>query len=174
MLTTGEIKALCDQAKLFTVTPNDWRAPIERPIYVSPDLHRFLNGPLSSRLEDNYRARLQRLFDRFISGQAISVAFERHLMGTEIKRLSPRREEVWEFKIRDKRRPQLRVFGRFADAKVFFALTGPVFRSDCDYDAEIDLCQRHWDNLAPGKLPVYGRTLSDYFGSTKVLPFGNP
>ena len=120
MLTEGEIKALCDQAKLFKVTPNDWRAPIMRSVYLSPDIHRFLNEPSNNSIG------LQRLFDRFISGQVISVAFEPRFMGTQIKRLSPRRREVWEFKIRDRRRPQLRVFGRFADAKIFFALTGPV------------------------------------------------
>src|SRR5271170_5164170 len=92
MLTEDEIKALCDQTKLFKVMPNDWRAPIERLIYVSPDIHRFLNGPSN----DKYPIKLQRLFDQFISGQAISVAFERRFMGTEIKRLSPRRREVWE------------------------------------------------------------------------------
>lgn len=174
MLTTDEIKALCDQNKLFKVTPNDWRAPIERSIYVSPDLHHFLYGPSSGESQDRYRTKLQRLFDRFISGQAITVAFAPHLMGTEIKRLSSRRREVWEFKIRDKRRPQLRVFGRFADAKIFFALTGPVIRTNCDYPAEINLCEDSWRNLVPGKTPVYGRTLSDYFGSTKVVPRGNP
>jgi len=170
MLTENEVKILCDQTKVFKVNPDDWRAPIERAVYVSPAIHQFLNEASS----DTYRVRLQRLFDRFISGQVISVAFKRRFMGTEIKRLSPRRREVWEFKIRDRHRPQLRVFGRFADAKVFFALTGPVVRQDCDYDAEIDLCEDYWNNLAPGKTPVYGRTLNDYFGSTKVVAFGNP
>src|SRR5271154_5316661 len=110
MLTEVEIKALCDQNKLFKVMPNDWRAPLERTIYVSPDLHHFLNGPSSGESHDRHRTKLQRLFDRFISGQALSVAFAAHIMGTEIKRLSPRHREIWEFKIRAGRRSQLRVF----------------------------------------------------------------
>lgn len=172
MLITDEIKHLCAQGRLFPVDALDWRAPVERTIYVSPDLHRFLTWKSTDAAANKDRRMLQRLFDRFISGQEISVALKQSIKGTNLKLLSPGKEEVWEFKVR-KRRPQLRVFGRFAQIDVFVALTGPHDRPNLDYDAEIRRCQHEWDKVLPAHSPIHGRHVSDYIRSKGIL-IGNP
>lgn len=171
MLISNEIKTLCDQGRLFEMPPLDWRAPLIRLVFVSPQLRRFLLQPATSNRVNEDRKRLHRLFDRFISGQMISVALRRNIKGSNIKRLSPRTEEVWEFKIR--KGPQFRVFGRFAQPDTFVALTGPVDRAGCDYGAEITRCQREWVSLLPGHPPLHGRVASDYI-TTRVFTLGNP
>jgi hypothetical protein len=168
MLIQEEIENLCRRGRLVALSSLDWRAPIKRRVYVSPDLHRFLNQQSASPETNRDRRRLQRLFDRFISGQVISVALKRYPKGSDLKRLSPKHEEVWEFKVRSAT-PQLRIFGRFAEVNEFVALTGPVDRSNCDYPSEIDRCQQEWNSLFPGYSPVRGSKASDYI-STNVVP----
>src|SRR5277367_6493 len=112
MLIADEIRRLCDQRQLFELKPLDWRAPIKRSIYVSPDLNCFLTQASASNQANQDRRRLQALFDRFISGETIVIAFQQHINGTDMKRLTPREAEVWEFKIT--KGPQLRIFARFA------------------------------------------------------------
>jgi putative component of toxin-antitoxin plasmid stabilization module len=171
MLITNEIKTLCDQGRLFEIPPLDWRAPIRRQVFVSPQLHGFLLHPSASKQVKEDCQRLQRLFDRFISGRTISVALKRQIKGSNMKRLSPRSEEVWEFKITQG--PQFRVFGRFAQPDVFIALTGPVDRAGCDYSTEIVNCQKEWVYLFPGHPPLFGRVASDYIAAN-VVSLGNP
>ena len=171
MLIGDTIKHLCDQGRLFEVRPLDWRAPIERKVYVSPDLHRFLTQPSSDKGANLDRRKLQRLFDRFISGRGISVALERRTKSSDLKRLSRGEDEVWEFKVRAAK-PQLRVFGRFASVDIFIALTGPVDRRNCDYPGEIIRCQREWHTLLPEYSPVHGSQANDYI-STNVVSLGN-
>src|SRR5258708_27788267 len=111
MLTADEIKGLCDQERLFEVKLLDWRAPIKRPVYVSPDLNGFLTQTSTCHETNKDRRRLQALLERFISGDYIVITFKQSIMGTDMKRLTPKSAEVWEFKVK---KAQLRVFGRFA------------------------------------------------------------
>jgi hypothetical protein len=171
MLTVAEIKGLCDQKQLFEVKLLDWRAPIKRPVYVSPDLNDFLAQTSTSRETNKDRRRLQALLERFISGDYIVIAFKQSIMGTDMKRLMPKSAEVWEFKVKKAR---LRVFGRFALVDTMFALTGPVDRAGCNYKAEISRCQYEWQNILDGHSPVYGSSTSDYISGTNVLSLGNP
>jgi len=166
MLIGEEIDRLRNRERLFLVESLDWRANRERVIYASRDLHQFLEHPSASPGRNAERRKLQRLFDRFISGQEIAVAFERRIKGSDLKRLTPRRAEVWEFKVRT--RPQLRVFGRFAQTDVFLALTGPVDRAHCNYNEEITRCQQEWNTLLPAHSPVYGSTLNDYISAKGI------
>jgi hypothetical protein len=170
MLISERIERLCEERRLFRVEPLDWRGGREqRTVYVSRDLYRFIELPSTDPATNAERRRLQRLFDRFILGQEVSVTFGRRTRPSHIKRLS-KSAEVWEFKIRGRRaKHQARVFGRFAQADVFLALTGPVDRLECDYESEIARCQRQWDVLLPEHSPVYGNTIDDYI-STKAIP----
>jgi hypothetical protein len=172
MLIANEIRRLCDQRRLFELRPLDWHAPIKRPVYVSPDLNRFLTQASASNQANQDRRKLQALFDRFISGATIVIAFEQQINGTDMKRLTPRKAEVWEFKIT--KAPQLRVFARFALVDTVIALTGPVDRAGCNYPMEITRCQREWEKILSGYSPIYGSKVSDYISGTNVLPRGNP
>ena len=172
MLIEQQIKRLCDNGVLVQIKPLDWRIQIKRPMYAARDLNRFLTQNAHTAQANGDRRRLQALFDRFISGQTISVAFERHIKATDMKRLTPKSAEVWEFKIR--KGSQLRVFGRFALVNTIIALTGPVFRAGCNYSVEKTRCQQEWQKIFNGYSPVYGSKLSDYISGTNVVPFGNP
>ena len=99
------------------------------------------------------------------------IAFARQIKGTDMKRLTPKSAEVWEFKIR---KGQLRVFGRFAHVDTIIALTGPVGRVGLNYPVEITRCQQEWQNVLDGHSPVYGRKVSDYISGTDVVSLGNP
>jgi hypothetical protein len=167
MLIENEIKRLHDHGRLFIVETLDWRDSQERVVYVSRDLHLFLTRQSANPATNADRRRLQRRFDRFISGQAITVAFNRNIKGSDIKRLSPKGAEVWEFKVQTKL--QLRVFGRVRSDRRVIALTGPVDRPNCDYNAEIIRCQQEWHNLLPEHSPIHGSTINDYV-STKGIP----
>lgn len=166
MLIEEAIRRLCAASRLFRVEPLDWREDQKRIIYASRDIHRFLEETAADRETNIERRKLQRLFDRFISGAAISVAFRKNIIGSDMKRLSPSSVEVWEFKV--KARPQLRVFGRFAQKDVFLALTGPVERRNCDYDVEITQCQQEWSRLLPEHSPIYGSTIYDYISAKGI------
>jgi hypothetical protein len=170
MLTMSEIRSLCDQKQLFEVKLLDWRASVKRPVYVSADLNRFLTQTSASQKTNNDRRYLQALLDRFISGDYIVITFDRKIMNTDLKRLSPKSAEVWEFKVQKARS---RVFGRFALVDTMIALTGPVDRTGCNYAAEIPRCQAEWQNIFDGRSPVYGSKTSDYISGTNVLSLGS-
>jgi hypothetical protein len=175
MLIPKHVERLCEEEKLFRVEPLDSRSPQNaRTIYVSRCLYRFLETQSGVPETNALRRRLQSLFDRFVSGKEVHVALAPKVKGSDIKRLSPKNREVWEFKIRGRRgKGQARVFGRFAATDVFIALTGPVDRADCDYQGEICRCQRAWRELLPDYSPVCGRVLRDYI-SAKAVSFGDP
>jgi hypothetical protein len=168
MLIDDEIKQLCEQGSLFCVEPLDWRGNRERAVYVSRDLYQFLVQPSVASAINDERRRLQRLFDRFILGAEITVAFKRNIKSSDMKRLWPPRQEVWEFKVRGRAKQQLRSFGRFAQTDVFVALTGPVDRQHCDYNAEIVRCQQEWGTLLPGRSPIHGSTIDDYISAKRI------
>jgi hypothetical protein len=168
MLIDDVMKPLLERGILALVEPMDFRANRERAIYASADLHRFLIQDSADSETNNNRRRVQRLFDRFTSGASISVVLERRLKGSDIKRLSPPQREVWEFKVKGRGQIQLRTFGRFYLRDAFVALTGPVDRPDCDYDAEMTRCEQEWNTILPGRAPIHGSTVDAYI-STKRL-----
>jgi hypothetical protein len=116
---------------------------------------------------------LQGLFDSFIVGEFISATLEETVMSTDLKRLSPGGDEVWEFKIGKKKYSQWRIFGRFAQLNHFVALTGPTDRTNIDYPSEIVRCRDEWRRLLANLPPVYGSNINDYI-SPSGIPLGNP
>jgi hypothetical protein len=85
MLIADRIKALCDRRQLVEVEPLDWRAVRKRRMYASSDIARFLTHKSTDRGANKDRRALQALFDRFISGDFVSVALEPLEMGSDIK-----------------------------------------------------------------------------------------
>jgi hypothetical protein len=162
MLTEREIKDLSDAGRLILVSPLEWRTPRKRTIYASPDVYRFLTYRSVDPGTNNERRKLQALFDRFTSGDFISIGLEPTRFATDIKRLSPPSAEVWEFKVRLKKDLQLRIFGRFAYLNTFVALTGPADRAGVNYQNEIVRCQENWRTVFDDKAPLYGGEEDDY------------
>ena len=168
MLIADAIQNLCDEERLFRFDSLEWRQKEVRRIHVSSDLHQFLTTRSRDAGANRDRAKLQALFDAFVAGKYISATLEADVMGTDMKRLSPGSDEVWEFKIGKRKFVQFRVFGRFAEFNHFIALTGPVDRSRIDDGAEIIRCQDVWRTLFKDLRPHYGSQLDDYFSSAPV------
>jgi len=161
MLIEGVLERLCDRQQLVEVEPLGWRSRQKRRVYATQDVNRFLTLQARDAETNRDRRRLQALFDRFISGDFISIGLEPPIMATDIKRLSPAGAEVWEFKV-GRGRSQLRVFGRFAALNTFAALTGPVDRNRLDYEREIVRCREEWRRLFDDEPPLYGKNEYDY------------
>jgi hypothetical protein len=161
MLIDSVFERLCDGQRLVEVEPLDWRSERKRRLYVTQDVNRFLTFQARDAGTNRDRRRLQALFDRFISGDFISIGLEPPIMATDIKRLSPASAEVWEFKV-GRGRSQLRVFGRFAAINTFVALTGPVDRRRLDYERETTRCREEWRRLFDEEPPLYGKNEYDY------------
>ncbi len=175
MLPESEIKRLCDHGLLFKTGPFDWRVQKSaRTIYTPQNLYQFLTESSASEQTNNERRSLQALFDRFISGESLTVALHRDVEGTHIKRLDPASNEVWEFKVKPPRQEQSRVFGRFAALDTIILLTGPETRSSINYRREILRCQREWERFCNGFARHEGRSLSDYLSGANVILVGNP
>lgn len=168
MLTAGRIQTLCDEGKLFHVESLRWRAPEVRQIHVSADIHRFLETESDDPGTNRDRKKLQALFDAFIAGDSISATLEETVMRTDLKRLSPGSNEVWEFKIGKKKFIQWRVFGRFAEFNHFVALTGPSDRTNIDIAEQIVTCQDKWRTLFGYLPPLSGSDIDDYFSAAPI------
>jgi hypothetical protein len=161
MLIEDVLARLCGEQRLMEVEHFDWRSERKRRVYATQDINRFLTLEARDSGTNRDRRRLQALFDRFISGEFISIGLEPPIMATDIKRLSPASAEVWEFKV-GRRRSQLRVFGRFAALNTFVALTGPVDRTQLHYEREILRCREEWRRLFDDEPPLHGKNEYGY------------
>lgn len=163
---------------MFLIESLDWKAERKRWFYACPSLYNFLTRPATTSHGDEQRRKLQALLDRFASGDGVSIKFfdEEATRGSDIARLTPARDNVWEFRAATAS-PQLRTFGRFAKTDVFVAFIGPIERGEYrrwkDYEGDIRAVQQEWLNLFLDYPADLGSEISDYI-STNVLPLRSP
>ncbi len=123
----------CEGGSLFEITPSLPTDPIERFVFVTPEINQKLIGTWKNDKEERMWGKAKALMDHYISGRIVSV-------GTKNKKfhmthLTPYRDGVWGM------RPQgLRIIGQFAKKDVFVGLNWEK-RSDL-----IDLPQ--WKQVA--------------------------
>jgi hypothetical protein len=165
-----DIEKRCNEQppKLILYEPFD-PVPRKRKIYVEADLHKFIMGPWLSDRDEQLSIDMQIDLDRFVSGEAITVALQAKakskVANANLKRLF-RETEVWEFRIRGSN-PQQRVFGRFAELNRFIAL----FRDDrpgIDYHQESLRVYSDWERLLPRAAFKEGRKANDYVSEPVV------
>src|ERR1700722_2011338 len=101
MLIADEIQRLSGK-QLFPIEP-DWREDAIRQVHVYSDIHLFLFTRSSNRGTNRDRRRLLGFFQSFVAGDFISATLEPLVMETDMKRLYPGSEEVWEVKIGERK-----------------------------------------------------------------------
>lgn len=163
------------RCRLFPVEPRMPSEPMNRTLYVHPEVHRLLNGPWKDE-EEHLSGKLWAAFDRFVVGKRITVALDspyRKPKSTYLSRMDPTGDEVWEIRILDPR-PALRVFGRFADRDCFVALNWGL-RKDLggpgskEFQQAIRNCLVTWRQTFPHYNAFTGSTTDEYL-SENALP----
>lgn len=144
-----------------------------RRIVISKEIAALLNGPWHDKDWASRCNYLRADLERFITGGHITVAAKPYKgKSSYMLRLAPESEEVWEVRSRDPE-PGIRVFGRFAAADFFVALTwakradlgGPHSRQW--RDARIQ-CKTDWLNLLRPYEPFQGPHIHDYISTNAV------
>lgn len=159
------IQELEGEGALVALRPRAFRAPIRRALFVSAELDERLRGPWQSSAEEERWVRLEADLAMFVEGALIVVP-------DYMKRLHPSQDEVWEILSR-KPRPSIRVFGRFAEADVFVALTWAERRAlgglgDRAWRDAILACKTAWKKLFLTYEPLRGETLDAYITDDAV------
>lgn len=170
MSILGDIEKRCNEKppKLILYEPFD-PVPRIRKIYVAADLHKFIMGPWQNEHDQNLSTEIQTDFDRFVSGEEITVALQAkartRVPNANLKRLY-KEIEVWEFRIRGSK-PQQRVFGRFAEWNRFVALFRDD-RRDVDWDDASLRVGEDWTRLFSWNPFKVGRKADDYVSKPVV------
>ena len=114
MLTKAILKMAVDSGRLVLLTPLSPRAMKRRPLYVTDDIWRILEGETQDEIAEERFGRLRADLETFVT--------EADLYPHYLYWLTPRTDLVWEIRsIADE--PTLRVLGRFIMRDVFVALT---------------------------------------------------
>lgn len=118
------IRECVDGGELARLTPSLPGASHMREMFVSPHVLKFLRGDKSTPRHLIKKAMDTRVaLERFIEGAWINVAMDPDNKSSiaELARNREVEEGVWNFRIRDPK-PQIRVFGGFAERDHFIAL----------------------------------------------------
>lgn len=150
------------------------RAPIEekRALYVTASFFRELSHPGSAIDFFGQKFSVSALFTRWLNGSPLSIRLHDRAFQAELARLEPPPEEIWEMRITVPR-PQLRVFGRFAERDVFVAMfainrdrLGRAFsangRKNQSWQGAMYECEAIWNGILGGAEPFRGQSASDY------------
>lgn len=136
----------------------------QRVIYATPELHSELVGPWEEPRGERMGF-LRRDLDRFSLGQHITVGQAEDKI-CDLKRLSPERDEIWEFRSRAPK-PSIRIFGSFVEQDVL-VLTNMKERKPLGHKRsrawaiEISRCKTEWRKLFPHCEPHHGESIHDY------------
>ncbi len=145
-----------------------------RIVYVEAKLFADIQDPTQRRM-----GLLASDLGYFSRGGIMTVGYGRD-KSCRIKSLDPRSREIWELRCKDPK-PQVRMFGRFADVDVF-VVTHACFRDQLGsthltkyngntWEAEIKRCENIWNQLFQGHPPHSGSNIRDYI-SENVMEIG--
>jgi hypothetical protein len=184
MSIRDEIRKHLASQRLFAVEPALLSDPVERTLFVSPEINSLLMGPWTNEAMERRCGRLRADLEHFVTGGLIRMCLVPHQhRAAFMGRLDKPTDEVWDIRSRDPD-PGLRVFGRFAETNVFVALNlaprsvrvpwlpnRPLGspRTSYEWDLAILECQDRWSKLFPEHQPVHGENCCDYV-SVKSFP----
>jgi hypothetical protein len=165
MSIQDEIKARCSQGRLFYLPPlfpSDRRGARELFVSKEVDLH---SHPPWSESDDIYEG-MRAVFDAYSSGQVVSLASHprKKRKSAIFAPIEPKEDRVWDIRCVAPS-PGVRVFGHFAYADCFIALS-VLPRDQLDdpqkwRDAR-ERCKAQWRQLFGTYQPLKGEQLSDY------------
>lgn len=140
-----------------------------RHVFVTGEVWDFVAGGLPKELAHK-SAEGRRMLDSYTAGNQMVVSLDPHNKPAhcQISRNGPIEDGVWEFRIRDPK-PQVRIFGCFAECDVFVALN-VMSRDDLVGHLAFKLAVADnasiWGGLFPGFDPVLGEDINAYFSGS--------
>lgn len=157
------IRECRDAGELTLLVPVLADSPRMREVFVTHHVKRFLDvaaGTPRNLIKKATDARVA--LDRFTAGAIISVAMDPFdkPASTELARVSAEADGTWAFRIRDPK-PQVRIFGSFAERDLFIALDYRQ-RDALDFEAAAGKARVLWDDLFGGIPPITGNKIDDY------------
>jgi hypothetical protein len=158
--------------ELFHLPPVFASDSARRWLFCSQEIWQACHGPWTSEKEQKAWGHALGTLDAFITGRTIMVRFppSKNRLAL-LALLEEETEDVWEFRCRDPK-PQIRIFGRFAEADLFIALSWR-FKSDCHtgehYEEAKEQCKKRWRYFFPSYKPFRGEDINDYVSENCVL-----
>lgn len=139
--------------------------PAMRHVFVTGEVWDFVTAGVPKDLAHK-AAQGRRMLDGFTAGNKMVVSLDphNHPAHCQISRNSPPEEGVWEFRIRDPK-PQVRIFGCFAECDVFVALSvmsRDVLKGRLSYPLAVADNSSIWGGLFPQHLPLVGEDINAY------------
>jgi hypothetical protein len=144
-------------------------APV-RHVFVTSEVWDFVGGPALPKELARKAAEGRRMLDSFTAGNKIVVSLNPHEKPPycQLSRNDPTEEGVWEFRIRAPK-PQVRIFGCFAECDVFVALS-VVSKDDLlgslAYPLAVADNSSIWGGTFPDHNPVTGEDINAYISGS--------
>jgi hypothetical protein len=171
-----EWKKLLEECELFRLAPLDGDTPA-RTVLLSSEMRELLEREMEEGEEANRRSRLLATLQNIVAGRGLVVCLEPYsARKAVIGRLDPIEESV--FDIRCQKKPAVRVFCRFLETDVLFAVTCrprsaqmnwlgwlPLGMQPKRWKEGIRATIREWVRLFPAHEPVKGESLGDYLSN---------
>jgi hypothetical protein len=141
-----------------------------RHVFVTGEVWDFVGGPALPKELATKAAEGRRMLDSFTAGNRIVVSLSPHQKPShcQLSRNDPTQDGVWELRIRDPK-PQVRIFGCFAECDVFIALSVTA-KSDLigklAYPLAVADNASIWGGLFPSHPPVTGDDINAYISGS--------
>lgn len=150
--------------ELFQLKPLLPGVVIARDVFCHPRVFRFVTNQSSDvpRALTPRAADARAALDQFCAGAIVSVGMDpdKKPAYTELARNHETAKGIWDFRIRDPK-PQVRIFGAFAEKDVFVALDYRN-RDGLDFDAAVATSAQLWTDLFDNLTPVTGDQIGAY------------
>ena len=174
-----EWKKLLEEGELFRLAPLDGDRPA-RTVLLSREMDDLLNDDMEEGEQADRRSRLLASLQNIVAGRRLVVCLEPYsARKASIGRLDPIEESV--FDIRCQEKPGVRVFCRFVEKDVLFAVTCRPRSVQMDWLGWLPLqlqskrwreaaraTIREWTRLFPTYDPVKGENLGDYLSKATL------
>jgi hypothetical protein len=166
--------------ELFRLAPFDGD-PHARTVLLSEEMRELLERPIPEGADANRRSRLLATLQNIVAGRRLVVCLEPfRAQKANIGRLCPIGDSV--FDIRCQEKPAVRVFCRFLEKDVLFAVTCrprsvrtswlgwlPLGgRLSKEWKRGIAATKREWDKFFSSYEPVKGENLDDYLSNATL------
>lgn len=145
-----------------------------RGLLLAPEAQKALKDPNSPIVVLGYRPQTLVMMEKWVTEGVMPSRLGGKAREAHLARLDPPPPEVWEFRITEPARSQVRVFGRFARPNLFVAthiisrhLLGKVGSSV--WRNALRDCVSAWEALFPGVSPHSGTSLHEYVTQNSYL-----
>lgn len=168
MSIQARIAELVKKGELAPVVPTDPSMSRMRDVFASREVVALLTGAkgIKPALLGPAGA-AQAIFERFTAGKTLTMRMDPHSGSHAIfARNAKLKDRICDVRVLAPR-PQLRIFGAFAERDVFVALTYQK-RDLLNFSLGVQRCRKQWDLLFPELEPVLSENVNDYISDAVV------